>query len=122
MLVLEYRRIILNKANGGRIMNAQSLIGKKNKLSMDRTITPLDALQAAISRMVGGVVRVAKVRLGRLSFTKLVQYQLGETVFHGSFGRGQVVAAWPDGRLLVSFSDIGENRLVFPSLLGRELG
>lgn len=122
MLVLEYRRIKGNKANGGRDMNAQSLIAKKNEVRAHRMSITLAAVQIAIGRLFERLVRKSQVRMRRNASRKSTAYRLGDIVYHGSFGRGQIVAAWPDGRLLVSFSDDGENQLVFPSLLTFERG
>ena len=44
-------------------------------------------------------------------------YRLGETVNHGGFGVGRVMAHWPDGRILIRFDGKARNQLVFPSLL-----
>jgi hypothetical protein len=122
VLVLEYRRINQNKANGGRIMNAQTLIERKSDLKTVRNTGLLRALQSEIVRLRGRISESARARLKRLSSRKNKGYQIGQTVHHGDFGSGRIVAAWPDGRLLVKFTSRGDNLLVFPSLLMMEHG
>jgi len=45
--------------------------------------------------------------------------QLGDTVRHGRFGTGQVMARLPDGRLQIRFDGVEKSLMIFPSLLQR---
>jgi hypothetical protein len=101
-------------------MNAQSLIAKKNEVRTHRTTMSLAAVRIAIGRLIENLDRKIKVGIRRDASRKSAGYRLGGVVHHGSFGRGQIVAVWPDGRLLVNFSADGENQLVFPSFLAFE--
>ncbi len=49
-------------------------------------------------------------------------YCIGEKVYHGGFGDGQVLAHWPDGRLLVRFENARKNQLIFPTYLRNPTG
>lgn len=79
-------------------------------------------LVAQLKKVTHAVVRSIKensIRLGEGSARTASGYQLGEPVRHGQFGRGRVVAHWPDGTLLVRFEDMAKSRLVWPSFLDR---
>jgi hypothetical protein len=43
----------------------------------------------------------------------------GEVVQHGRHGLGQVLAHWPDGRILIRFDDSPKSQLIWPSFLDR---
>jgi hypothetical protein len=122
VLVLEYRRINQNKANGGRIMNAQTLLERKSDLRTGRKTGILRALRGEIVRLIGSMSKIASVRWKQFSSRRTETYRLGEAVHHGDFGSGEIVAAWPDGRMLVKFTGRSENLLVFPTLLVKERG
>ena len=53
------------------------------------------------------------------SKTKL---QLGEVVRHSRHGLGRVLAHWADGTILVSFDNLAQNHLIWPSFLDRVNG
>jgi len=46
-------------------------------------------------------------------------YRLGEAVYHGQYGVGQVMAQLPDGRLQIRFDGARKSRMIFPSLINR---
>ena len=48
--------------------------------------------------------------------------RLGKAVSHSRYGRGEVLAHWPGGTLLVRFDNAAKNRLVWPSFLDRVNG
>ena len=46
-------------------------------------------------------------------------YRLGEPVYHGRYGVGQVMAQLPDGRLQIRFDGVRKSRMIFPSFINR---
>ncbi len=98
-------------------MNAQSLIGRKSDLRTGRRTGYPRRLQSEVVRLIGSLGKRVSVQLKGFFSRKIEGCQIGQTVHHGDFGSGEIVAAWPDGRLLVKFADRSENLLVYPSLL-----
>lgn len=60
----------------------------------------------------------SRIRSSEASSGVAPGYRLGDSVRHGRFGTGRVIAPWPDGTLLVRFDGEAKSRLIWPSLLG----
>ena len=87
----------------------------KSKAKTHRPATPLKVFVSASARSRAE----ESLRAGNDSSGIAPGYRLGETVYHGRFGTGQVMSHWPDGRLLVRFDGAVKSQLVFPTLLNR---
>jgi hypothetical protein len=54
-----------------------------------------------------------------LALSSTPEYRLGEAVYHGLYGVGQIMAHLPDGRLQIRFDGVRKSRMIFPSLINR---
>lgn len=61
----------------------------------------------------------AAIHDSNLASSHAQEYRLGEAIYHGRYGAGQVMAHLPDGRLQIRFDGVRETRMIFPSLLDR---
>jgi hypothetical protein len=99
-------------------MKALSTFTMKLDLCSKAASTRVHSHEVALGR---GAARQA---IGR--FSKRTQqngsspvYRLGDSVRHGRYGTGRVMARMPDGRLQIRFDGVGKSQMIFPSLLQR---
>lgn len=97
-------------------MNATSTLKLGTRLQSHLREGLLASLQKALSGSLAGSDPVS-LHASTASSRKASDYRLGEQVGHAGFGVGQVLAHWPDGRLLIRFDGAAKNRLIWPSLL-----
>lgn len=100
-------------------MNATSTLELGTKLRSHLRARLLASLQKALSGGLAGSNPISRHR-STASSRRASDYRLGVKVGHPRFGMGQVLAHWPDGRLLIRFDGAARNRLVWPSLLDRQ--
>lgn len=97
-------------------MNATSTLELETKLESRLTVRLLGSLRRVLASNLAALVSISG-QISIASSRKVSGYRLGEKVGHARFGSGQVLAHWPDGRLLIRFDRAARNRLVWPSLL-----
>ena len=99
-------------------MNTLSILETGTKVCSKDKAQHLVAMLRQYARSAARFITQNSIRSGKGLTGAAPSYRLGQIVHHSRFGTGQVVAHWPDGRLLVKFDGTVENRLVFPLLLG----
>ena len=62
--------------------------------------------ERGIADQVGAQPTDVNNRDGYLASRKAPDYHLGESVYHGRYGAGQVMAHLPDGRLQIRFTGV----------------
>jgi hypothetical protein len=117
MLDFEYIRFNQIKANGGNSMNTPKIL-KMNVQARTHVSSRrwMNALRKFPTLLITSET-MKSIRSRKLTKAKNQNYRLGQVVHHGSFGSGQVMALWPDGRVLVRFDRAAKNQLIFPSFL-----
>jgi hypothetical protein len=88
-------------------------IGSKEKEAPDFSLRRLLSRPLAQSGLEKGIGR------SRNASSNSPDYRLGESVCHGRFGVGQVMALAPDGRLQIRFHGARKSMMIFPSFLDR---
>ena len=89
--------------------------------SKDRTVDT-DVRRTTETNAIKRSVTDNQPRFNGSSSAMTSKPRLGETVRHSRYGKGRVLAHWPDGTLLIRFGNEAKNRLVSPSLLYRMNG
>jgi hypothetical protein len=92
-------------------------------LEMKLDIQTKSIAQKLFVREISGQVDAqpikATIHNGNLASSNAPDYRLGEPVYHGRYGVGQVMAHLPDGRLQIRFDGVRKSRMIFPSLINR---